>query len=205
MLKEEKSFLKDPEFAKHCAKILTSVIYGLEKLPEDIREKVEESIEKSVNSKCSDSWEYFTQNLNTCKAKDSTENEKKETEIDRFKIMTIDERMNEENGRINDLAVSFVTVENSFDWDPSNIDVVVLDNNMFRIEGKDSEKFLEKVLEKCGYTPELSINDLTDTLVQVFHVLTEKEYSISTHLYQAIPVVKNKTTNWELIFKFEHN
>lgn len=124
--------------------------------------------------------------------------------------MTIEERMNKENNFINDLVKSFITVEKSFDWDPSNIDVVVIDDNMFRLEGKDSKKFLEMVLQNYGYFPSsLPINDvinsLTNTLVQVFHVLTEKLYSKETHLYQAIPVVKNKTTNWELIFKFEHN
>ena len=115
--------------------------------------------------------------------------------------MTIEERMTKENDYIKELVTSFIVVEESFNWDPTNIDVIVLDNNMFRIEGKDSKKFLEMVL--CGHTS-VSINDLTTTLVQVFHVLTENEYSISTHLYQAIPVVKNNTTEWELIFKFEH-
>lgn len=121
--------------------------------------------------------------------------------------MTIEERMNNENSRIKGIVTSFMNVEQTFDWDPSNIDVVVLDNNMFRIEGKDSEKFLEKVLEKCGYTTEVSINDLADTLVQVFHVLTTNFYSLATHLYQAIPntFVENRTSNWKLIFKFEHN
>lgn len=123
--------------------------------------------------------------------------------------MTIEERMDKENDYINAFVKAFIDVEKSFDWDPSNLKVIVLDNNMFRIEGKDSEKFLEKVLEnkisRYGYvTTEISINSLTDTLVQVFHTLTENLYSKETHLYQAIPTKKNGKLSWELIFKFEH-
>ena len=118
--------------------------------------------------------------------------------------MTIEERMNKENDYINGLVKSFITVEKSFNWDPINIDVVVLDNNMFRLEGKNSKKFLEKVLENCGYTTDTNRNNLTDTLVQVFHTLTENLYSKETHLYQAIPIKKNGESSWELVFKFEH-
>lgn len=123
--------------------------------------------------------------------------------------MTIEERMTKENDYINAFVKAFIDVEKSFDWDPSNIDIVVMDNNMFRLEGKDSKKFLEKVLEnkinRYGYvTTERHINNLTDTFVQVFHKLTEHLYSKETHLYQAIPTKKDGELGWELVFKFEH-
>ena len=116
--------------------------------------------------------------------------------------MTIEERMIKENDYIKELVTSFIAVEESFNWDPSNIDVIVLDNNMFRIEGKDSKKFLEMVL--CGHTADTNRNKLTDTLVQVFHTLTENLYSKETHLYQVIPTKKDGELGWELVFKFEH-
>ena len=124
--------------------------------------------------------------------------------------MTIEERMDSTNYFINGFVKAFINVEKSFDWDPSKIGIVVLDDNMFRIEGKHSKKFLQEVLNNYGFNNS-TLSDLTkydaffaSAMVQVFHVLTNELYSKETHLYQAIPIEKDGELGWELIFKFEH-